>query len=116
MKLKGLDYLGLSDQFTDEELMVQHSVRDFVEREVLPIIETHHEQASFPKDLIKKFGEQGYLGCNLPEKYSCAGMSNLAYGLVCQELERGDSGIRSCLLYTSPSPRDKRQSRMPSSA
>ena len=95
MELKGLDYLGISNQFSDEELMVQNSVRDFVDKEVLPIIEAHHESATFPKDLIKKFGEQGYLGCNLPEKYGCAGMSNLAYGLVCQELERGDSGVRS---------------------
>jgi len=95
MKLIGLDYLGISDFFSDEELLVQKSCREFVDSEVLPIIDKHFKDGTFPKDLIKKFGELGYLGMNLPEKYGCAGLSNIAYGLLCQELERGDSGIRS---------------------
>ena len=61
----------------------------------MPIIDEHYKNGTFPKDLIKKFGDLGYLGMNLPEKYGCAGLSNIAYGLLCQELERGDSGVRS---------------------
>ena len=95
MKLMGLDYLGISDLFSDEELLVQKSTREFVDNEVLPIIDKHFKDGTFPNELIKKFGELGYLGMNLPEKYGCAGLSNVAYGLLCQELERGDSGIRS---------------------
>ena len=95
MKLMGLDYLGISDLFSDEELLVQKSTREFVDNEILPIIDKHFKDGTFPNQLIKKFGELGYLGMNLPEKYGCAGLSNVAYGLLCQELERGDSGIRS---------------------
>ena len=95
MKLIGLDYLGISDFFSDEELLVQKSCREFVDNEVLPTIDEHFKNGTFPKDLIKKFGELGYLGMNLPEEYGCAGLSNIAYGLLCQELERGDSGVRS---------------------
>lgn len=95
MKLKGLDFLNLSNQFTDEELMAQHSAFDFVENECMPVIETHFRDATFPKDLIPKLGDMGFLGVNLPEKYSCSGLSNIAYGLICQELEKCDSGLRS---------------------
>ena len=95
MKLLGLDYLGIADFFSDEELLVQKSSREFVDNEILPIIDKHFKDGTFPQDLVKKFGDLGYLGMNLPEKYGCAGLSNIAYGLLCQELERGDSGIRS---------------------
>ena len=95
MKLKSIDYLNISSHFTDDEIMVQHTARDFVTNEVMPSIEEHFEEGSFPLDMIKKFGDLGFLGMNLPEKYGCAGMSHIAYGLLCQELERGDSGIRS---------------------
>ena len=95
MKLIGLDYLDISEFFSDEELLVQKSCREFVDNEVLPTIDEHFKNGTFPKDLINKFGELGYLGMNLPEKYGCAGLSNIAYGLLCQELERGDSGERS---------------------
>ena len=84
MKLIGLDYLGISEFFSDEELLVQKSCRDFVNSEVLPIIDEHFKNGTFPKDLIKKFGDLGYLGMNLPEEYGCAGLSNIAYGLLCQ--------------------------------
>ena len=90
MKLIGLDYLGLSDFFSDEELLVQKSCREFVDNEVLTTIDEHFKNGTFPKDLIKQFGELGYLGMNLPEKYGCAGLSNIAYGLSClQEKELG---------------------------
>ena len=95
MKLKGLDYLDISGHFSDEEIMVQHNTRDFVENELNPIIDDHFKDGTFPKDLIPKFAEMGFLGINLPAEYSGGGMSNITYGLVCQELERCDSGIRS---------------------
>ena len=95
MKLNALDYLNISDNFSDEELMVQNTARDFSEKEIMPIIEEFYEKGEFPKHLISKFGELGFFGVNLPEKYGCSGMSNIAYGLICQELERADSGIRS---------------------
>ena len=95
MKLKGLDYLGISGHFSDEEIMVQHNTREFVEKEVIPVIEEHYKNATFPHHLIPKFAEMGFLGINAPTKYGGGGMSNVTYGLVCQELERCDSGIRS---------------------
>ncbi len=95
MKLKGLDFLNISNLFSDEEIMVQHAAFDFVENECMPSIEQHFKEATFPKDLIPKLGEMGFLGINLPEKYGCGGLSNIAYGLVCQELEQCDSGLRS---------------------
>tara|TARA_Y100001980_G_scaffold46120_1_gene28612 strand:- start:54 stop:1223 length:1170 start_codon:yes stop_codon:yes gene_type:complete len=95
MKLRGVDFLDISNHFNEDELMVQHTAREFVNNEILPIIEEHFENATFPDHLVKKFADMGFFGMNLPEKYNCAGMSNIAYGLVCQELERGDSGIRS---------------------
>ena len=95
MKLNSLDYLGISEYFSEEELMVQNTARSFVEKEVMPIIEDYYERGEFPKQLIPKFAELGFFGVNIPEKYGCSGMSNIAYGLICQELERADSGIRS---------------------
>ena len=95
MKLNCLDFLGISEHFSEEEIMVQKTANDFVANEIMPIIDEHFEKGTFPKDLIHKIGEIGFLGSNLPEKYNCGGMSNVAYGLICQELERGDSGIRS---------------------
>ena len=93
MKLNGLDYLNLSSYLAEDECMIQQSTREFVDNEIIPIIEEHFENATFPDHLVKKFGEMGFLGMNLPEKYNCAGMSNVAYGLMCQEMERGDSGV-----------------------
>ena len=95
MKLKGLDYLGLEKHFSDEEIMVQHSTRDFVENEINPIIDKHFSDGTFPDSLISKFSDMGYLGINIPEQYGGGGMSHIAYGVVCQELERCDSGVRS---------------------
>jgi len=95
MKLNSLDYLGVSSHFTDEELMVQNTARDFCEKEIAPIIEECYEKGAFPMHLIPQFANLGFFGVNIPEKYGCSGMSNIAYGLICQELERVDSGIRS---------------------
>ena len=95
MKLNCLDYLDISNHFSDEELMVQNTARDFGEKEIAPIIEEYYEKGKFPEYLIPKFAELGFFGVNIPEKYGCSGMSNIAYGLICQELERIDSGIRS---------------------
>jgi glutaryl-CoA dehydrogenase len=95
MKLKGLDYLNISEHFSDEEILVQHSVRDYVESELQPIIEVHFKNGTFPAEKIKEMANLGLLGINLPHKYGCAGLTHTAYGLACQELERCDSGIRS---------------------
>ena len=95
MKLLGVDFLDISDHFSDDELMVQKTVREFVDNEIMPEIDHFFQKGEFPKHLIKQFGKLGLLGLNLPEKYGCSGMSHIAYGLVCQELERCDSGIRS---------------------
>ena len=95
MKLNCLDYLNISNHFSDEELMVQNNAYEFCKKEVAPIIEEYYEKGEFPMHLVSKFAELGFFGVNLPEKYECGGMSNIAYGLVCQELERVDSGIRS---------------------
>ena len=95
MKLAGLDYFNLSNHLTDNECMIQQSTREFVENEILPIINEHFEAGTFPNDLIPKFVEMGFFGINLPKEDGCGGMNNIIYGLVCQEIERGDSGIRS---------------------
>tara|TARA_B100000029_G_scaffold446970_1_gene468430 strand:+ start:3464 stop:4633 length:1170 start_codon:yes stop_codon:yes gene_type:complete len=95
MKLQGIDYLNISPLFSDDDIMVQRTTREFVEKDVMPIIEDHYRRGSFPSHLIPQLGEMGFLGINLPQKYGGGGFNSLAYGLVCQELERGDSGIRS---------------------
>ncbi len=74
--------------------MARKTARQFVDDNVIPIIEKHNREGTFPLDLVPKLGELGFFGANL-EGYGCAGMSNVAYGLVTQELERGDSGLRS---------------------
>ena len=91
----GLDYLNLSDLLSPEEKLIQETVRQFIDAEVMPSVEEHFLNATFPKELVKKFGQQGFLGATLPEKYGGSGLSTVAYGLICQEMERGDSGIRS---------------------
>tara|TARA_B100000941_G_C28453374_1_gene526407 strand:+ start:50 stop:1204 length:1155 start_codon:yes stop_codon:yes gene_type:complete len=90
-----MDFLGISEHFTEEEMMVQKMASEFVSKEVMPIIEDNYKKGTFPKELIDKISKQGFLGCNLPTKYGCGGMSSTAYGLICQELERADSGVRS---------------------
>jgi glutaryl-CoA dehydrogenase len=89
-----LDFMRLEELLTDEEILVRDSVRSFVDQNVLPIIEEHYQAATFPDQLVEPMGELGYFGANL-EGYGCAGLNNVAYGLIMQELERGDSGLRS---------------------
>ena len=95
MKLDGLDYLNLSSHLDDNECMVQQSTREFVDKEIIPIIDEHFEAGTFPDALIPKIADMGLFGINLPKEDGCGGMNNIIYGLVFQELERGDSGIRS---------------------
>jgi glutaryl-CoA dehydrogenase len=91
----GYDYFLLDELLSEEERMARQAVREFVDAEVLPIIEEHFEKGTFPRHLAKPLAALGVLGSNLPARYGCAEMSNVAYGLVMQELERGDSGLRS---------------------
>jgi glutaryl-CoA dehydrogenase len=95
MGFDGLDVLGIEALLSEEEKLAMQSVRQFVEAEVTPIIADCFEEGKFPAQLVPKLAELGVLGANLPEQYGCAGMNNVAYGLVMQELEAGDSGIRS---------------------
>lgn len=94
-QFEGLDFYKIDDLLTEEERAVRDSVRSWVTERIEPIIEKHYEDGTFPQELAREMGEMGLLGCTLPEKYGCAGLSYVAYGLVCQELERGDSAIRS---------------------
>ena len=92
---KELDYLDFDSLLSEDEIVIRDSVREFVEEELMPDIATHWENGTFPKEKIAKMGELGFLGANLPEEYGCSGLNNVAYGLINQELERCDSGIRS---------------------
>ncbi len=94
-KFQGVDYFNIESLLSEEEIMIRNSVREFVSAEVIPIIEKYNRESKFPADLIPKMADLGLLGTNLPQKYGCAELNNVAYGLVMQELERGDSGIRS---------------------
>lgn len=94
MAFKGVDYLHIDSLFTEEELLVRQTSRQFVEDNVIPVIRDCWKDGRFPSHLIREMGGLGFLGANL-EGYGCAGMSNVEYGLVMQELERADSGIRS---------------------
>jgi glutaryl-CoA dehydrogenase len=89
-----VDYYGLDELLGEEERLTRASVRSFVEREALPGIERCHAQEEFPRPLIPRMGALGFFGANL-KGYGCAGLSNVAYGLIMQELEAGDSGLRS---------------------
>jgi len=101
MKLDGLDYLNLSSHLDENECIVQQSTRKFVEKEIIPIIDGHFEAGTFPIELIPKIADMGFLGINLPKEEGCGGMNNIIYGLVCQEIERGDSGFRSFISVQS---------------
>jgi glutaryl-CoA dehydrogenase len=90
-----LDYLDFSDCYTEDERMVRDTVRNFVSERFLPLVQEHWEAGTFPTELTPELAQLGVFGSNLPEKYGCAGLNNKAYGLICQELERGDSGLRS---------------------
>ena len=94
-RFDGIDFYDVDSLFSKEERMVRDTIRDWVEDRLMPIIGKAYIERAFPKQLIPELGELGVFGANLPEKYGCAGLNNVAYGLIMQELERGDSGIRS---------------------
>ena len=95
MKELGPDFYNITDLLTEEELLIQHTAHDFVQTEFMPVINEHYEDSTFPMDMVPKLGELGFMGSSLPEESGGAGVSNVAYGLILHELERGDSGLRS---------------------
>ena len=95
MKLIGPDFYNISDLLTEEELFIQKTAHDFVSNEFKPIINEHFDKGTFPLEIATKLGELGFMGSALPEESGGAGVSNVAYGLILHELERGDSGLRS---------------------
>lgn len=95
MKQYGPDYYNITDLLSEEELLIQQTAHDFVQTEFMPVINEHYENATFPMELVPKLGELGFMGSSLPEESGGAGVSNVAYGLILHELERGDSGLRS---------------------
>jgi len=117
-KFQNFDFLHLDSSFSEDELLVRRTARDFVEDNLIPIIEDCFRDGRFPRELVPIMGELGFFGANL-QGYGCAGMSNVEYGLVMQELERGDSGFRSFVsvqsalvmypIYTFGSPEQKDQ-------
>ncbi|HEY5600306.1 MAG TPA: acyl-CoA dehydrogenase family protein, partial [Candidatus Manganitrophaceae bacterium] len=95
MSFQGVDFLNLDEELADEERMIRDEVRRWVGDQLLPNIVRHYEAGTFPVDLIPKMAGMSLLGANLDPKYGCAGLNSVAYGLINQELERGDSGLRS---------------------
>ena len=89
------DYYGLDDLLTEVHKLVRDAAREWVKREVSPIIEGAAQKAKFPKQLLKGLAEIGAFGPYIPEEYGGAGLDQMSYGLIMQEIERGDSGIRS---------------------
>ena len=124
-RFSGVDYFLIDSLFSEQELLVRQTARQFVDDRVTPIVRDCFREARFPRELVPEFGRLGFLGANL-EGYGCAGMSNVEYGLVMQELERGDSGLRSfvsvqgalvmyaILCYGSPEQKERWLSKMQS--
>ena len=94
MAYKGIDFYNCDELFTEEEILIRDSVRQFVSDQLMPIIEKHNREGTFPAHLVAGMGELGLFGASL-KGYGCAGVSPTAYGLMMVELERGDSGLRS---------------------
>ena len=95
MPFQGLDFLDVDSLLSEEEKAIRDTVRRWVDDAVMPIIAEHYLDGHFPMGLVPQMAELGLFGANLPEEYGCAGLNNVAYGLIMQELERGDSGVRS---------------------
>ncbi len=93
-KYEAVDFYRIDDLLSDEERTIRDTVRAWVDERVVPIIEAHYQAGTFPVELAREMGEMGFLGANL-EGYGCPGLNNVSYGLICQELERGDSAVRS---------------------
>src|ERR1700761_7394046 len=91
---RGFDFLDLDSVLTEDERLVRKTARSFVEDRIVPIADECFRDERFPRELVRPMGELGFFGATL-EGFGCAGMSNVEYGLVMQELERGDSGLRS---------------------
>ncbi len=94
LKFRGVDFIGFDALLTDDELLVRDTARKFIEDNLIPIIEECNRAGRFPRELVKPMADLGFFGASL-KGYGCAGMSNVEYGLVMQEMERGDSGVRS---------------------
>jgi glutaryl-CoA dehydrogenase len=92
---QGTDYFDVEDLLEPDEKLVRDSARRFVADEYLPLVRDHFRAGTFPLEIGRRLGELGFFGANLPVEYGCAGLGNVAYGLINQELERGDSGLRS---------------------
>ena len=95
MKYIGPDFYNISDLLEEEELLIQKTAHEFVQNEFMPIVNHHYEKGTFPIEIATQLGELGFMGSSLPEESGGAGVSNVAYGLILHELERGDSGLRS---------------------
>ncbi len=89
------DFYNIDFALSEEERAVRDSIRSFVDDKVIPVIGDAYIEGKFPRQIIPEMGELGVFGANLPEEYGCAGLNNVSYGLINQELERGDSGVRS---------------------
>src|SRR6266498_4275607 len=94
-RFTGVDFFALDSLLSEEERAVRDTIRAWVDEHLMPVIGECYVEGRFPKQLIPSMAELGILGANLPEEYGCAGLNGVAYGLIMQELERGDSGIRS---------------------
>lgn len=94
MAFRGVDYMLFDSQLSEEQLLVRQTARRFVDEQVMPVIRDCYREGRFPANLVRQMGELGFLGANL-EGYGCAGLDNISYGLIMQELERADSGVRS---------------------
>ena len=92
---EGVDFLDIDDLLTEEQILIRSSMRDFVKKEISPYIEDWAQKAHFPYEIVRKFGEVGAFGPQLPVEYGCGGLDYISYGLIMQEIERGDSGMRS---------------------
>src|ERR1700744_2525944 len=93
-KFKNVDFIGFDALLSEDERLVRETARRFIDDNLIPIIEECNREGRSPRELVKPMGEMGFFGANL-HGYGCAGMSNVEYGLVTQEMERADSGIRS---------------------
>jgi glutaryl-CoA dehydrogenase len=94
-RFEGVDFYDVGSLLSEEERAVRDTVRQWVDDRLVPVINQHYLEGKFPLQLVPEMAELGFFGANLPEEYGCAGLNNVAYGLIMQELERGDSGVRS---------------------
>jgi glutaryl-CoA dehydrogenase len=94
-RFEGVDFYDVASLLSEEERAVRDTVRSWVDEKLLPVIGQHYLEGRFPLNLVPEMAQLGFFGANLPEEYGCAGLNNVAYGLIMQELERGDSGVRS---------------------